>query len=141
MIKFPIGIVLTSIFFLLSILHIYWGIGGNWGKDLSVPTRLDHSKVINPGPLDCFVVAAGLFLFAALVLIKAELFYNFLPTRIVYIGLRLVAIVFIFRAVGEFKFIGFFKTVVGTPFANMDTYYYSPLCLLIGILIILLEVY
>jgi hypothetical protein len=37
------------------------------------------------------------------------------------------------RALGEFRYIGFFKRVRGTPFARMDSRYYSPLALLLGV--------
>jgi hypothetical protein len=37
------------------------------------------------------------------------------------------------RAVGDFRLVGFFKTVRGSTFARMDTRLYSPLCVLLGI--------
>jgi hypothetical protein len=37
------------------------------------------------------------------------------------------------RAVGEFKYVGFFKRVRGSKFARLDTLVYSPLCLLLAI--------
>jgi hypothetical protein len=36
------------------------------------------------------------------------------------------------RAVGEFKYVGFFKRVRGNRFATLDTLVYSPLCLLLA---------
>jgi hypothetical protein len=36
------------------------------------------------------------------------------------------------RAVGEFKYVGFFKRVRGSRFATLDTWIYSPLCLLLA---------
>ena len=36
------------------------------------------------------------------------------------------------RAVGDFRFVGFFKSVRGTPFARADKLVYSPLCLAFG---------
>jgi hypothetical protein len=43
-----------------------------------------------------------------------------------------VGVAFALRAVGEFRLVGFFKSVKGTEFAAMDTWFYSPLCLAIG---------
>ena len=37
------------------------------------------------------------------------------------------------RAVGEFKYVGFFKRVRGSRFACLDTLVYSPLCLLLAV--------
>ena len=36
------------------------------------------------------------------------------------------------RAVGEFKYVGFFKCVRGSRFAALDTFVYSPLCLVLA---------
>ena len=43
------------------------------------------------------------------------------------------ALVFLVRSVGDFRYVGFFKHVVGTPFARLDTLLYSPLCLALAI--------
>jgi hypothetical protein len=37
------------------------------------------------------------------------------------------------RAIGEFKYLGFFKRVTGSKFARLDTLLYSPLCLLLAV--------
>ena len=37
------------------------------------------------------------------------------------------------RAIGEFRYVGFFKRVVGSRFATLDTFVYSPLCLALAI--------
>ena len=37
------------------------------------------------------------------------------------------------RAIGDFKYVGFFKRVRGSKFARMDTLVYSPLCLLLAL--------
>jgi hypothetical protein len=36
--------------------------------------------------------------------------------------------VFGLRAIGDFRYLGFFKRVTGTRFARADTLIYSPLC-------------
>ena len=41
--------------------------------------------------------------------------------------------VFLLRAMGEFRLVGFFKRVRGTPFAIWDTWLFSPLCLLLAL--------
>jgi hypothetical protein len=40
--------------------------------------------------------------------------------------------IFLFRAAGEFKLVGFSKSVRGTAFATWDTWLFSPLCVLLG---------
>jgi len=46
-----------------------------------------------------------------------------------------LALIFAFRALGDFRYVGFFKRVRGNLFAQRDTWFYSPLCLLLAILI------
>ena len=66
-------------------------------------------------------------------LIRANLIHLQLPDLIANYGLYALAIVLIIRAIGDFKYVGFFKTVKDTPFADYDTKYYSPLCLFLGL--------
>lgn len=40
--------------------------------------------------------------------------------------------VLVLRAVGEFKYVGFFKRVKGSKFATYDSWLFSPFCLLAG---------
>jgi uncharacterized protein DUF3995 len=49
-------------------------------------------------------------------------------------GLWVLSLVFLLRAVGNFRSFGFFKTITETPFAHWDTWLYSPLCLLLTFL-------
>ena len=139
MAQFAIGLLLFSIFIFLSAIHFYWGMGGKWGVNASIPTKEDGENVINPKPLDCFVVAIGLSVFATFVLVKTQLFSMALPVVILDYGISVIAGIFLLRAIGEFRYVGFFKKIKNTPFSQRDTKYYSPLCLLIGIMGILLE--
>ena len=43
-----------------------------------------------------------------------------------------LALGLIARAIGEFKYVGFFKKVRGSEFARTDTLLYSPLCLMMA---------
>jgi Protein of unknown function (DUF3995) len=45
-----------------------------------------------------------------------------------------LSLVFLLRAIGNLRSFGFFKTVKGTPFAQWDTWLYSPLCVLMAML-------
>jgi len=77
--------------------------------------------------------------FATFVLVKTQLFSMALPTVILNYGVSVITGIFLLRAIGEFRYVGFFKKIKTTPFGQRDTKYYSPLCLLIGIMGILLE--
>ena len=55
------------------------------------------------------------------------------PAWLGTVGPAAVGIVLLARAVGDFRYVGFFKRIHGTGFAIMDTRLYSPLCLLLGL--------
>ncbi|SRR6266545_4445892 len=139
MLSILIGLILSAIFLFLSGVHFYWGLGGKWGINVSIPTKENNEKLINPKLFHCFLIAFGLLICAVFVLIKVGIISFALPHFIIKDGLSVIAGIFIIRAVGEFKYVGFFKKVKNTRFGQMDTKYYSPLCLCIGLMGILLE--
>jgi hypothetical protein len=55
-------------------------------------------------------------------------------------GIWAIIVIFLVRAIGDFRYVGFFKKYRNTKFGKNDTKYYSPLCLLIGILGIMIIV-
>lgn len=133
-----ISILLFLIFAFLSSLHFYWGFGGRWGSQAVFPTKDDNSKPQMPGVFPTFVVAFGLLVIGLFILQKGA-FLNFtIPLWIDQYGLGIIAVIFIVRAIGEFNYVGFFKKIKHTKFGKNDTKYYSPLCLTIGILTIIL---
>jgi len=135
-----IGILLFTVLAFLSGLHFYWGLGGLWGKDISVPTNKQHKRVLNPSPLACFVVGFTLLAMAVFILAEAGIINIPLWIWLDDFGLCMIAVIFLLRAVGEFNYVGFFKRIKGTNFADADTRYFSPLCILISLLVTLLEI-
>ena len=71
-------------------------------------------------------------LFAMLVAATSGMLSIGLPSRVLSWLSYALALGLVARAVGEFKYVGFFKKVRGTRFARMDTILYSPLCLLLS---------
>lgn len=53
---------------------------------------------------------------------------TFLPAFLQRWGVWAVAGLFALRALGDFRYVGFFKKINHTHFAHMDSRYYSPLC-------------
>lgn len=78
------------------------------------------------------VVAVGLLLFAIITIDNAKVFLMKIDSRYVRYGDLFISILFFIRAVGDFKFVGFFKSIRETSFAKMDSKFFSPLCLLIS---------
>lgn len=124
----PIFVLLNTVVFLaLAGLHGYWILGGRWGSAASVPTRAGSTApLFRPGPVATLLVA--LVLMGGAVLTSSAL-TGWLPRDWVRYGNGALAAVFLLRAVGEFRYVGFTKRVRHTPFARLDTRYYSPLCL------------
>ena len=127
-----IQIILGSIFLLLGLIHFYWAAGGKWAIDTAIPTGVDGRKMLNPSTLATVLVG--------LILVFLSIFYfqNYIEIRHLAILNRvlpwLIPTLFGIRALGDFKYVGFFKTIKNTPFAKMDTRYFSPLCVLISLL-------
>jgi len=62
-------------------------------------------------------------------------FKGFVPTgygpSVKYTGFA-VGVVLVLRAIGDFKYVGFFKRVRRSDFAKFDNWIYSPFCFLAG---------
>ena len=132
---FPI----INIFILITIsgIHFFWAFGGTWGADGAIPTNREGKKMLNswdnfPSALATLVVAFGLLIMSLLHLEKVQSLSLPIPTWIDIYGLKIIAIIFFIRAIGEFRYVGFFKKIKETKFATLDTKYYSPLCILLS---------
>jgi len=110
-----------------------WVFGGAWGFDKAIPTKKNGEKVLNPKKIDSAVVGLGLIVFGLFYLLKTPLIDFDLPNWIVTYGSWIIPGILILRAVGEFKYVGFFKAIKETEFGKLDTKFYSPLCLMLGI--------
>lgn len=62
-----------------------------------------------------------------------------IPNWITNYGYWIIPSIFILRAIGDFKYVGFFKKVRNTEFAKTDSKWFAPLCLTIGIFGILIQ--
>jgi hypothetical protein len=127
------AIPLTAILGSLSILHAYWALGGRSGSAYTVPT-VSGRRIFNPSPLATWVVCGLLGLAVILVMGKAG-WIETGPLPVLFdAGVWVLGLVLMLRAVGNLRTFGFFKTLTGTPFAEWDTWFYSPLCLLLALL-------
>lgn len=118
---------------LVVLFHLYWAGGGRRGADLVIPRRRDDgARLFEPTPLATLCAAA--FLAGMALLAAAEWLDR--PVTIsaqVIDGLQILAgVIFVARAIGDFRHIGFSKSVRGTAFAWWDDRLFSPLVLLIG---------
>lgn len=134
-----IGLLLSLIFILLAALHFSWALGSKWAFDNALPQNEAGEKVLKPGKIDCIIVGLGLLAFSLFYLIKTTWLNWTIPGWLLqYAGWGVIAI-FLLRAIGDFKYVGFLKKIKQTPFAQLDTSFYSPLCLGIALLGMLVE--
>ena len=116
-----------------AILHFYWSFNGSYLLDRAIPT-LDEKPIISPSNFLTFCV--GLVLLSFSLLVYFTQFYNLSAlqesTYLIYFTWFL-SVMFTIRAIGDFRFIGFFKKISSSKFAEYDTLYYSPLFLFLGI--------
>lgn len=131
-----VSILVAATFIFLSGLHFYWAFFGIAKPELVLPTTSTTDRAKLPGPFMTAAVAVGLLFFAVIFINQLVQFWNYkwLSYLQVVIGL-----IFLVRAIGDFKYVGFFKSIKETPFAKMDTKYYAPLCFILGTLILLRE--
>ena len=118
------------------VFHFYWAAGGRKGADAVIPRRPAEQggePLFHPSPLGTLIVALfllGVLLLAALVQRGADIVVPWDWLR----GLLAVCgEIFILRAIGEFRYLGFFKRIKDSPFAYWDTRLFSPFILVIGI--------
>jgi hypothetical protein len=127
------------IFTIISGFHFYWAMGGKVGFDVVLPSNTEGSKALKPSKSITCIAALVFLSIAIFYLIKADLIGFTLPQLISNYGLYTLASVLIIRAMGDFKYVGFFKKIKNTPFADYDTKYYSPLCLFLGLSTLVIE--
>jgi hypothetical protein len=138
-----LALCLGAVFALLGLVHVYWALGGRRGLQAALPQlpvapgrqqpgEPAQRNAFNPSRSTTLVVAAVLLGMAMAVALRGGL----LGTAVQHVALRLMlgaaALVFLARAVGDFRLVGFFKRVKGSTFARMDSRLYSPLCVLLG---------
>lgn len=119
--RFALAVILTA----LGGIHLYWAAGGDYGVRSAIPSIPGGQALFEPGPW-------GTTLVALLLLAGAAIALGPLPFQAIL--LRGMGILFLLRAVGEFRYVGIFKRVRNTQFAYWDTRLFSPLCVLLSLL-------
>lgn len=131
---FILGTINAMILITLSGLHFFWATGGTWGFDNALPTTKEGNRILNPKKLDCGIIAIGLLIFAFLFMIRIDLLEIELQPQILTYSIWIIIAIFIVRSIGDFRYVGFTKKLTDTNFAELDSKLYSPLCLAIGLI-------
>ena len=130
--KNTLGILLPTIFAILGSFHVYWAAGGRFGIGAAIP-KVGGEPIFSPSPIATVLVAVALFLAMLTVLGQIGWLGETIPQWIFRWATFGIATLFLLRAIGDFKLLGFFKQVSETGFAFWDTFLFSPLCLFISI--------
>lgn len=112
----------------IAAVHFYWAAGGTRGVHLAIPSApgAKSQPVFTPGPGG--TAAVGVLLLAGAAVATGHLLPSSQATL-----LRLMAAVFSVRAVGERRYVGFFRRVKDTPFAVWDARLFSPHCIALSL--------
>jgi hypothetical protein len=121
----------SFVFLVLAFWHFYMAAMPGSGRSGAVP-MVEGKPLFVPSVMGTVAVGIALLLCAALVAGTARLLPLGIPPVVLRWLCYALALGLFARAVGDFKYLGFFKRVRGSRFAAMDTFVYSPLCLLLS---------
>jgi len=133
-------VVVSLAFVLLACWHFWMALMPSTGRTGAVPTA-NGKPLFVPSVKATIAVGIVLILFAGLVAATGGMVSVGLPPgALAWLSYALAAGL-LARAIGEFRYVGFFKRVRGSRFATLDTFFYSPLCLLLaaGVLLVALR--
>jgi hypothetical protein len=117
-----------TILVLPGLLHLFWAAGGKLGGAAAVPSA-NGVATFKPPRLGTVAAAAALFSAAIVVAMAGDLFAVPVPRTLTTGAALVLATILGARAVGDFHWVGFFKTEGDGSLARLDTLVYSPLCL------------
>jgi hypothetical protein len=113
--------------------HFYWGLGGRVGWQAALPQRANGERVFTPSPGAAHAVGALLVLAVLVIGVHTRVLPLPVPGWASRAAVALMALVFLVRAFGWFRYAGWFKAVRDTHFGRYDTWFYCPLCLVLGL--------
>ena len=124
---------LALIFLILSIIHLSWAVGSTWGLESALPSNPETgSLAFRPSTAITLSVSLALLVCTFIYFINPE---PGNPKNWIFDWARLIVpVLFLLRSIGDFKYVGLTKKIKGTRFSRMDTKYYTPFCLLIAAL-------
>ncbi len=117
----------------LSVLHIYWALGGVWparSKEDFYRTLIGAPNGENKPPSAALTFLVALLIFIA-GLFALPIINEMLP-RLRALSLVFTTIIFLGRGFATYIFTGYFKSTL-EPFQTLNRRYFSPLCIILGV--------
>jgi hypothetical protein len=122
----------SLVFLLLGLLHFYWAAGGKLAFGEALPKNTSGERMLNPTKPQSALVGFLLTTLSGFYLTTLDMYsFDALENVKAYIN-WIVVIIFSLRAIGDFRYMGFFKKIRNTDFGKKDTFIYSPLCLILA---------
>jgi hypothetical protein len=134
-----LALILITIFLVVAVFHLIWGIQGPNANSATLP-QIGGKPAFVPSRLAGFAVALAFLLGALLIAMSTGLLSTSVSKGIFKWAMLLMSFVFLVRAIGDFRLVGFFKSIKASKFARLDTLFFSPLCLGIALGILLLAI-
>ena len=131
MLAYLLAYALGTVFVVLAFWHFAMAALPSSGKGGAVPS-VDGKALFKPSRLATLGVGVVLLLFAALMGATGGLLHTGLSQRLLAGLSTALAAGLLARGIGDFKYLGLFKRVRGSRFATLDTFVYSPLCVLLA---------
>jgi Protein of unknown function (DUF3995) len=128
-----IAIACSVILVYAAAFHFYWGFGGKFGIDVSLPQLESGKPAFKQTAIGAHLV--GLLLVGSIVAVLSYSGHISLPIGSKYLQffVGFLSLIFIARGLSWHKYVGLFKSVRTTRFAKYDTWQYSPLSLILGL--------
>jgi hypothetical protein len=128
-----IDLLCVTILLFAAAFHFYWGLGGRVGWQAALPQHPNGERVFTPSPGAAHAVGALLVMAVLIIGVHTRVLPLPVPHWAARAAVALMALVFLVRAFGWFRYAGWFKAVRDTPFGRYDTWFYCPLCLVLGL--------
>ncbi len=121
------------LFFIIALIHLYWVLGGQVGLHAAIPKKF-RSQLFSAEYKMGFTVSTAMMVLILLMCswivfsLNFEVFYIINEAQTLLL-IKIFAVVFLIRAIGDFNMFGLFKKASEDIFAIKDSQIYVPLCL------------
>lgn len=121
-----------AVFVVLACWHLYMALVPPSGTGGALPV-VDGKPLFTPSRGATLIVALALLGMGLLVVATAGVLQSGLSQTMLDWLCWALAAGLLARAIGDFNYLGLFKRVRGSRFATLDTFLFSPLCLLLAV--------
>lgn len=128
----PLTLTLVFVFVVLALWHFYMAAKPAASASGAVPS-VGGKPLFVPSAAATVAVALLLLTLACLVAATGGIINLPVPRAALTWLSYALALGLLVRAIGDFKYVGFFKRVRGSRFATLDYFAFSPLCVLMGV--------